>query len=87
MIGRCRVGVVACALPAFIATAAYAGDEPFPRGALVAMFTRLRGSPERLQTRLVPGMGHAWSGGDPRGSHTVPPGPDATEEMLEFLVR
>ena len=36
-----------------------------------------------LERRLVPGMGHAWSGGDPRGSHTYPPGPDA---MLRFLV-
>jgi hypothetical protein len=31
-------------------------------------------------------MGHAWSGGDARGSHTFPPGPDATEAMLRFLV-
>lgn len=39
-----------------------------------------------LETWLVPGMGHAWSGGDPRGTHTYPPGPDATERMLEFLL-
>ena len=39
-----------------------------------------------LETWLVPGMGHAWSGGDVRGTHTFPPGPDATEAMLRFLV-
>jgi poly(3-hydroxybutyrate) depolymerase len=38
-----------------------------------------------LETWLVRGMGHAWSGGDARGSHTFPPGPDATEAMLRFL--
>jgi poly(hydroxyalkanoate) depolymerase family esterase len=39
-----------------------------------------------LETWLVPGMGHAWSGGDARGTHTYPPGPPATERMLEFLL-
>jgi poly(hydroxyalkanoate) depolymerase family esterase len=39
-----------------------------------------------LETWLVPAMGHAWSGGDPRGTHTYPPGPPATERMLDFLL-
>jgi poly(hydroxyalkanoate) depolymerase family esterase len=39
-----------------------------------------------LETWLVPGMGHAWSGGDPRGTHTFPPGPPATTRMLDFLL-
>ena len=39
-----------------------------------------------LETWLVPGMGHAWSGGDVRGTHTYPAGPPATERMLEFLL-
>jgi poly(hydroxyalkanoate) depolymerase family esterase len=39
-----------------------------------------------IETWVVPGMGHAWSGGDSRGSHTYPAGPDATEAMLRFLV-
>jgi poly(hydroxyalkanoate) depolymerase family esterase len=39
-----------------------------------------------LETWLVPPMGHAWSGGDPRGTHTYPPGPPATERMLDFLL-
>jgi poly(hydroxyalkanoate) depolymerase family esterase len=40
----------------------------------------------RIETRRVPGLGHAWSGGDPAGSYTDPNGPDATAEMLQFLL-
>ena len=32
------------------------------------------------------GIGHAWSGGDPRGTHTWPPGPPTTDRMLDFLL-
>lgn len=39
-----------------------------------------------LETWLVPAMGHAWSGGDPRATHTFPPGPDATTQILDFLL-
>jgi len=35
---------------------------------------------------VVPGLGHAWSGGDPRGTHAAPIGPDATAHMLDFLL-
>lgn len=53
-----------------------------------AVHSAYRGSSGRatLETWLVPSMGHAWSGGDPRATHTFPPGPDATTHILDFLL-
>jgi poly(hydroxyalkanoate) depolymerase family esterase len=55
-------------------------------GAVHAVYRNARGAPV-LETWLVEGMGHAWSGGDPRGTHTWPGGPPATERILDFLLR
>ena len=54
-------------------------------GAVHSVHRDRRGAP-RLESWLVRSMGHAWSGGDPRGTHTYPDGPPATERMLDFLL-
>jgi len=63
-----------------------AGATSTDAAAVHAVYRDRRGVP-MLETWLVPGMGHAWSGGDPRASHTFPSGPPTTERMLDFLLR
>jgi len=40
----------------------------------------------RIETWRVNAMGHAWSGGSFRGSHTWPKGPHASDEMMAFFL-
>ncbi|TMQ23104.1 MAG: hypothetical protein E6K82_11700 [Candidatus Rokuibacteriota bacterium] len=62
-----------------------AGATSTHEGAVHAVYRDARGAAV-LESWLVPGMGHAWSGGDPRATHTWAPGPRATERMLDFLL-
>lgn len=53
-------------------------------------YTRTQMKDEKGQTQidywLVHGAGHAWSGGESRGSYVDPNGPNASEAMLRFFL-
>ncbi len=55
-------------------------------GALRALYADDAGRPA-VESWLLSNVGHAWSGGDRRGTQTAPWGPDTTERMLDFLLR
>ena len=62
-----------------------ASTEDRREGAVYSLYRDTSSRPW-LETWLIPGMGHAWSGGDIHATHTYPPGPSATERMLDFLL-
>ncbi len=45
----------------------------------------LIGETARVETHLIPGLGHAWSGGDASGSFTNPATVSATQMVLDFF--
>ena len=59
---------------------------PSTRDGVTSIRYRDPGGRDIIESWLVSGMPHAWSGGDPRGTHTYPAGPDATDVMLDFLL-
>jgi poly(hydroxyalkanoate) depolymerase family esterase len=69
---------------------ALSGASPKPRerrdAATRTVWTDGQGR-EAEEAWLVDGMPHAWSGGTARATHTYPPGPDATDAMLTFLLK
>lgn len=46
---------------------------------------RIARSGPSTQLRLIPGLGHAWSGGDSAGSYTAPDFPRVTDEIVGFM--
>ena len=48
---------------------------------------RAPGGGAPVEQHVLPGVGHAWSGGSADGTYTAPSGPDATGLIVEFLRR
>jgi poly(hydroxyalkanoate) depolymerase family esterase len=60
------------------------GQVPHGRSFSRTTYTDARGE-VLLETWLVAGMGHAWSGGSEHVAYTDPHGPDASREFLRFF--
>ena len=53
----------------------------------MAVNAAAKGVPASVEVSMLPGVGHAWSGGSPNGTFTAPSGPDATKMIVEFLTK
>lgn len=51
-----------------------------------ALHRRLGADGSAVELRVIEGLGHAWSGGDPSGTYTAPGAPDVTADVLRFLL-
>jgi poly(hydroxyalkanoate) depolymerase family esterase len=60
--------------------------KPESRGRIACARWTDRSGVTRIETWTVEGLGHAWSGGSLRGSHTDPDAPDAGAAMIDFFL-
>ena len=64
-----------------------AGPTPMPGGRDVTLTTHRRHEgPSHAELWIVHGSGHAWTGGNSKGSYTDETGPDASREMMRFFL-
>ncbi|MBC7994287.1 MAG: PHB depolymerase family esterase [Rhizobacter sp.] len=67
------------------ATSTQAGKAPGGRRYSRTVYSNGDGHAQ-IESWVLQGAGHAWSGGDPRGSYTDHTGPDASAEMVRFFL-
>jgi poly(hydroxyalkanoate) depolymerase family esterase len=60
---------------------------PANLAAIVAQWNVVNNGRAPVEQHMLPGVGHAWSGGSADGSFTAPSGPDATGMVVAFLRR
>ena len=60
---------------------------PANLAAIVAQWNVVNNGRAPVEQHMLPGVGHAWSGGAVEGTFTAPTGADATRLIVEFLAR